>query len=254
MLDTLWQDSRHAIRTLRNDPGFAAVTALSLALGIGANTAIFSLINAVMLKTLPVSHPEEILQVTAGEGGGGYFSNPVWESIRDRQDAFSGIFAYCRWAFNLSMGGEARNGNGGYVSGQFFDTLGVPAALGRTFTAKDDYRGCAGGAVLTYGFWQREYGGRVDVLGKTISLEHHTFEILGVSERGFTGTEVGASLDVMVPLCAEKILHGDTSLLDADPSGRWLRILGRPKPGVSKSQVPARLHAIAPAVFRATVV
>ncbi len=83
VLDTLWQDSRHAIRALRNDPGFAAVTALSLALGIGANTAIFSLIDAVMLKTLPVSHSEEMLQLTAGGGGGGYFSNPVWESIRD---------------------------------------------------------------------------------------------------------------------------------------------------------------------------
>src|SRR5436853_3529181 len=93
MLDTLWQDSRHALRALRSDPGFAAVTALSLALGFGANTAIFSLIDAVMLKTLPVSHPEEMLQVTAGGGGGGYFSNPVWETIRDRQDAFSGIFA-----------------------------------------------------------------------------------------------------------------------------------------------------------------
>src|SRR5207244_3021407 len=96
MLDTLWQDSRHAVRALRNDPGFAAVTALSLALGIGANTAIFSLIDAVMLKTLPVSHPEELLQVTAG-GDRGYFSNPVWEQIRNRQGAFSGIFAYCRW-------------------------------------------------------------------------------------------------------------------------------------------------------------
>src|SRR3984893_6248267 len=156
MLDSLWQDSRHAIRALRKDPGFAAVAALSLALGIGANTAIFSLIDAVMLKTLPVSHPEELLQVTAG-GDHGYFSNPVWEQIRDRQDAFSGIFAYCRWAFNLATGGEARNVNGAYVSGQFFDTLGVPAVLVRTFTSGDDRRGCAGTAVLAYSFWQREY-------------------------------------------------------------------------------------------------
>src|SRR5262249_32280259 len=107
MLDTLWQDSRHAIRALMKDPGFAVVTAFSLALGIGANTAIFSLMDAVMLKTLPVSHPEELLQVTAGGAGGEYFSNPVWEQIRDRQDALSGIFAFCRWAFDLSSGGEA---------------------------------------------------------------------------------------------------------------------------------------------------
>lgn len=197
---------RHAIRALRNNPGFAAVTALSLGLGVGANTAIFSLIDAVMLKTLPVSRPEELLQVTAG-GDRGYFSNPVWEQIRDRQDAFSGIFAYCRWAFNLPSGGEARNVNGAYASGRFFDTLGVPAALGRTFTPADDRRGCAGTAVLTYGYWQREYGGRAHILGRTISIDNHLFEIVGVAARGFSGTEVGASLDVMVPLCAEKILH-----------------------------------------------
>jgi putative ABC transport system permease protein len=253
MLDTLWQDSRPAIRALRNDPGFAVVTALSLALGIGANTAIFSLIDAVMLKTLPVSHPEELVQVTAGTGGGEYFSNPVWEQIRDRQDAFSGIFAYCRWAFDLASGGEARHVDGAYVSGRFFDTLGVPAVLGRTFTIEDDRRGCAGRTVLTHGFWQREYGGRPDILGKNISLDRHPFEIVGVTAQGFTGAEVGASLDLMAPLCAEKILHGDTTLLDADPSGRWLRILGRPKPGTSADQASARLRALAPEVFRTTV-
>jgi putative ABC transport system permease protein len=253
MLETLWQDSRHAIRALRNDPGFAAVTALSLALGIGANTAIFSLIDAVMLKTLPVSHPEELLQVTGGGGGGGYFSNPVWEQIRDRQDAFFRISAYCRWAFDLASGGEARHVDGAYVSGHFFDTLGVPAVLGRTFTPEDDRRGCAGNAVLTHGFWQREYGGRTDILGRSISIDRHPFEIVGVTAQGFTGTEVGASLDLMVPLCTEKILHGDTTLLDADPSGRWLRILGRPRPGTSASQASARLRALAPEVFRATV-
>jgi predicted permease len=143
--------------------------------------------------------------------------------------------------------------NGEYVSGQLFETLGVPAVLGRTFTPEDDRRGCSGVAVLTYGFWQREYGGRAGILGKTISIDHHPFEIVGVAAHGFTGTEVGASLDVMVPLCSEKILHGDTTLLDADPAGRWLRILGRPKPGTSASQASARLQALAPEVFRATV-
>jgi predicted permease len=252
MLDSIWQDTRHAVRALRNDPGFAAVTALSLALGIGANTAIFSLIDAVMLKTLPVSHPEELVEVTTG-GDHGYFSNPVWEQIRNRQDAFSGIFAYCRWAFNLAAGGETRNVNGAYVSGQYFDTLGVRAVLGRTFTPGDDHRGCAGTAVLANSFWQREYGGRADILGKTISLDNHPFDIVGVTARGFTGTEVGASVDVVVPLCAEKILHGDTTLLDADPAARWLRIIGRPKPGTQASQASARLKALAPEVFRATV-
>jgi putative ABC transport system permease protein len=100
MLDALWQDLRYAIRALRSSPGFAAVAILSLALGIGANSAIFSLINAVMLRSLPVSHPEELIQVTMATPQ--YFSNPIWEQIRDRQDVFSRIFAYGRWRFNLA--------------------------------------------------------------------------------------------------------------------------------------------------------
>lgn len=153
MLDALWQDLRCAIRALRNSSGFAAAAILSLALGIGANTAIFSLINAVMLKSLPVNRPEELLQVTWGKQNyAEYYSNPVWEQVRDRQDVFSGIFAYGRWRFNLTRGGEARNVDGNYVSGRFFDTLGVHAVLGRTLTPADDKRGCAAAAVLSYGF------------------------------------------------------------------------------------------------------
>src|SRR5258706_2320681 len=106
MLDALWQDVRYALRALRTSPGFAAVAILSLALGIGANTAIFSLINSVILRALPVSHPEQLLQVTMGERA--FFTNPIWEQLRDRQDVFSGIFTYGRGRFNLATGGEAR--------------------------------------------------------------------------------------------------------------------------------------------------
>ena len=253
MLDTLWQDSRHAIRALRNDPGFAAVTALSLALGIGANTAIFSLIDAVMLKTLPVSHPEELLQVTAGGGGGGYFSNPVWEQIRDRQDAFSGIFAYCRWAFDLAPEAKhatwtARTSRGTSSTRWAYPRCSAGPSRPRTTAEaarEARFSPTASGSGNT--------GAALTSSARRISIDRHPFEIVGVAAQGFTGTEVGASLDLMVPLCAEKILHGDTTLLDADPSGRWLRILGRPKPGTSASQASARLRALAPEVFRATV-
>lgn len=217
MLDALLQDVRYAVRALRSSPGFAAVAILSLALGIGANTAIFSLIDAVILKSLPVRHPEELLQVMMGKQSYGGFSNPTWEHLRDRQDVFSGIFAYGRWAFNLAAGGEARSVNGNYVSGQYFDTLGVHAVLGRTLTPADDTRGCAGSAVLSYGFWQREYGGRSDVLGKTISIDRHPIEIVGVAEPGFNGTEVGGSADVMAPLCAvTHIGSGYPGMLDTN--------------------------------------
>ncbi len=149
MIDDILQDVRYAIRALRSSPGFAAVAILSLALGIGANTAIFSLIDSVILKTLPVVHPEQLLQVTMGKNA--YFTNPIWEQIRDRQDVFSGVFAYGGGRFNLAAGGEARYAQGNYTSGQFFDTLGLRPLIGRTFTAADDKRGCPGTVVLSHG-------------------------------------------------------------------------------------------------------
>jgi putative ABC transport system permease protein len=257
MLDSLRHDLRYAVRALRRSPAFAVVAVLSLALGMGANTAIFSLINAVMLKTVRVSHPEQLLQVTMASPQ--FFSNPLWEQIRDRQDVLSSIFAYGRWRFNLAQGGEARYVNGQFVSGHYFDTLGVRSVLGRTLAPADDQRGCAGAAVLSYGFWQREYGGGSGVLGKTISLDNHSLEIVGVAEPRFTGIDVGATVDVLVPLCAEKIVHGETSNLDINvlPQNHllyaWLRVIGRPKPGLSASQVAARLRALAPQIYRATL-
>jgi len=252
MTDAILNDLRYAFRALRPSPGFAAVAILSLALGIGANTAIFSLIDSVMLKTLPVSHPEQLLQVTMAKNGGGTFTNPIWEQVRDRQDVFSGIFAYGGGRFNLAAGGEARYANSNFVSGQFFDTLGLHPALGRTFSATDDQRGCTGMAVLSYGFWQKEYGGRADAVGKSISLDNHPFEILGVLDAGFNGMDVGSATEVYVPVCAEKIIHGEGSMLDGR-STWWLRVIARPKPGISGAQAQARLKTLAPAVFEATV-
>src|SRR5262249_38042428 len=133
LLDGFLQDLRYALRTFRASPGFAAVTILSLALGIGANTAIFSLIDAVMLKYLPVERPEQ-LQQGALDKGNWSSTNPIWERLRDRQDVFSGILAYGYSRFNLAKGGESRNAQGIMASGGFFETLGVHPVLGRTFT------------------------------------------------------------------------------------------------------------------------
>src|SRR5438105_4622667 len=133
MLDAFLQDLRYALRALRSSPGFAAIAILSLALGIGANTAIFSLIDTVLLKTLPVSHPEDLLLVSGPMNRASY-SNPVWEQVRDRQDVFSGVFAYTTRRFNLATGGEVRYVQGAFVSGQYFETLGVHTILGRTLT------------------------------------------------------------------------------------------------------------------------
>jgi putative ABC transport system permease protein len=250
MLDAFLQDIRYAVRALRSSPGFAAVAILSLALGIGANTAIFSLIDAVILKTLPVSHPEQLLQVIMHENP--FFTNPIWEQLRDRQDVFSDIFAYGFGRFNLAAGGEARYAQGAYMSGQFFDTLGLRAIIGRNFTTADDRRGCPGTAVLSYDFWRKEYGGRANVVGKTISLDNHPFEILGVLGPGFAGIDVGRESALYVPLCAEKIIRAENSALD-ERLAIWLRVIGRPKPGISARQAEARLRTLASPIFEATV-
>jgi hypothetical protein len=183
------------------------------------------------------------------------FTSPTWEHLRDRQDVFSGIFAYGRWEFDLSAGGPARSVHGNYVSGQYYDTLGVGALLGRTLKPSDDTRGCAGGAVLSYGFWQSEYGGRADIVGKPISIDRHPIEIVGVTEPGFNGTEVGGSADVTLPLCAVAVIgSGRPGMLDINfyPVG-WLQVMGRLKHGVSASQATARLKALAPQIYKSAL-
>ncbi len=223
---------------------------LSLALGIGANTAIFSLIDSVILKTLPVSHPEYLLQVTMTETP--FFTNPIWEQLRDRQDVFSGILAYGVHRFNLSARGEAHYAMGNFVSGQFFDTLGLHAIIGRTITVADDRRGCTGASVLSYDFWRREFGGRKDVIGRSISVDNRPFQVVGVLQPGFTGVDVGIDSDLYIPICADKIIRGENSILD-ERGARWLRVVGRPKSGIPPSGVRARLKTLASPIFEATI-
>lgn len=256
-LEQVRQDIRFSMRTLRNSPGFSLTAVLTLALGTGANTAIFSLVDALMLKSLPVSYPEQLMQVNMAKRDiwgmeEPFVSNPVWEQLRDRQDIFSGLFGYAIARFDLSARGEARYIQGNYVSGQFFDTLGLGPTVGRAITTADDRRGCPGTALLSYGFWQSEYGGRTDVAGKTISLDNHPFEILGVIGPGFTGVDVGRESDIYVPLCAETIIGGENGLLDGRRGG-WLRVIGRPKPGVSMNQAAARLKTLAGPIMEATI-
>jgi predicted permease len=252
MLDALRQDLRYSFRNLRSSPGFAAVAILSLALGIGANTAIFSLIDAVMLKYLPVSHPEQLLQVTFQKSEGSSFTNPLWEALRDRQQVFSGVFASGLTRFNLNQAGEARYAPAVWASGAYFSTLGVSTAIGRTFTPAEDKRGCAATAVLGYDFWQKEYAGQLDVLGRSVSLTGHPFEIIGVAQAGFFGLQVGSTADIFVPLCAEPVIGGENSNLNKRGNW-WLVVIGRPKPGLQPQRVTAVLKTIAPQALAATI-
>jgi len=252
MFDDVLQDLRYALRALHSSPGFAAIAILSLALGIGANTAIFSLINAVILKTLPVSHPEQLVQLVMKTEGGTTFTNPIWEQVRDRQDVFSGAFAYSPIRLNLAGGGEVRNANTSWVSGDFFRTLGVNPLLGRTFAAADDKRGCPVIGVLSYDFWQREYGGTADVFDRRLTLNTHPVRIVGVAPRGFTGIQVGEAVDVYMPLCAEGTLVRDNSALDKRANW-WLWVFARLKPGIGEQQALARMNTLAPQIFAATM-
>ena len=258
-LDVLIRDLRYAFRSLRAAPAFTIVAILSLALGIGANTAIFSIFNAVMLKSLPVNHPEELVRIVRTEKANpapvtdwsGYFTNPLWEAIRDRQDMFAGAFAYGSTDFNLTAGGEARRVQASWVSGDYFTALGVRAALGRTILRADDYRGCPGIAVLSAGFWRSEYGGDANVVGKMISFDGHPFQIAGVADPRFLGLSVGEAPQVYVPLCSLTIIEGPGSL---DQRSRWyLQIGARPKAGFGEAQIRARFASLAPAIVEATI-
>jgi predicted permease len=253
-LETLVQDARYALRTLQANPGFAATAFLSLALGIGANTAIFSILNAVMLRSLPVEDPQRLVQVEVSARND-YFTNPIWEQVRDRQQAFSGTLAFSTNRFDLADGGESHFAEGLWVSGDYFRVLGVPAMRGRIFTPDDDLHG--GGhagpvAVISHTFWKRHYSSDPDIVGKIIRLDRHPFTIIGVTPPWFKGLDVDTPYEVAIPIGCEPVLHTDHSALAAR-SWWWLRILGRLTPGETLAQADAKMKALAPEVNRATL-
>ncbi len=252
-LDSLLRDVRHAVRGLRRAPVFAVVAVLSLALGIGANTAIFTLIDAVVLRPLPVPAPEELVVLGMdADGGSDHFTNPLWEQIRERQTGMIVVAAFSVNDLNMAAGGEARRVRTARVSGDYFRLFGVRPAHGRLLVASDDVRGCAPAAVLGHAFWRSEYGGDANVIGRTIELEGTSFEIIGVAPNGFHGAEVGSDPQVYVPLCSEDAIRGEASILDAR-STWWLRVMGRRERQVMAEELGARLAGVAPSIFEATV-
>ncbi len=252
-LENFLQDIRYGLRTLLANRAFAATVVLSLSLGIGANIAIFNVINAVLLRSLPVEDPHRLVQIKMGDRGS--FTNPLWEQIRDHQQAFSGVLAFSDERFDMAEGGERRFSKGLWVSGDFFRVLGVPPLLGRVFTAEDDRHG--GGragpvAVIGYSFWKRNFGGDPSVIGKTVRLNRHPFEIVGVTPPWFAGLDADYTYEVAIPIGCEPLFHPDGSALE-QRSWWWLQVLGRLAPSMSLSQADDRMKAIAPEIFRATL-
>src|SRR5213080_4971771 len=233
-LEHFAQDLRYGLRALRKNLGFTAVAVLTLALGIGANTAIFQLIDALRLRSIPVKEPQQLVIVqladSTGVGGSqasGYpvLTNPVWEKLRDQQDVFSGVLAWGSNSFGLTPGGDVRLAQGLFVSGDFFHVLGVRPLMGRVFTTSDDSRGCGlPGAVVSYAFWQRELGGDPSAIGHKLTLNYHPVEIIGITPPGFFGLEVGSSYDVAVPICAQAVLWSEGTWLD-EGTVWWLNVM-----------------------------
>jgi len=253
LVDETGGDLRYAFRSLAKNKTFTLAAVGTLALGIGANTAIFSLMDALLVRQLPVERPEELVLLRGQEPGqdpSGGFTNALWEAFRDQQDAFSGVFAWSTapQPFELVENGVVQNVDGFMVSGNYFTTLGVTAAAGRVIADADDHRGCPPVAVLSYGFWQTHFGGTDDALGRTITLNRQPFQVIGVSPPRFYGVEVGKKFDVAVPVCTSALF--DKRYLDS--RGRWwLSIGGRTKPGMTPDQLKSRLEVLSPIVMSA---
>ena len=262
VFESFAQDIRHGVRLLVKSPAFTLVATLSLALGIGANTAIFQLLDVVRMRTLPVPRPQELSELylvdTTGIRGSQQnrfdpLTNPIWEQVRDRRpEGFSGMLAWAEDDLNIAPRGEVREVQGLLVSGDFFHVLGVQPMLGRVFNASDDHRGCGlPGAVVSYAFWRRELGGDRSAVGRRITLDFNPVEVIGVTPASFTGLDVGQSFDVAVPICSQAMLNA-YSFLD-DGALWWLTVMGRLKPGWTLRRATAELGAMSPGIFQTTL-
>ena len=253
-MDDLGQDLRLALRAFVKNPAFTAVVVLTLALGIGANTAIFTLMDQVLLRFLPVEDPERLVILDApGQFSGSShshnqlapISHPMFEGLRDRNTVFAGVLAHYTAPVHLTSGSQTDSVNGDLVSGTFFDVLGLKPAAGRLFTPDDDR--IPGGhpvVVLSHGFWTRRFGGDPKVVGQTVRVNDHPMTVIGVSPRGFHGVEVGEAEDVFVPIMmqAQVIPTWDRGV--GDWRARWLTAMARLKAGVSQTEARAGINLL----------
>jgi predicted permease len=256
-VETLWQDLRFGLRTLRKSPGFTVVAVLTLALGIGANTAIFTLIDAVMLKSLPVRNPQQLYRlgdnnnccVMVGTQNGGSFvlySYPLYEHLRSYTTEFSDLAAFTPFLTALSVrrslvSSAAEPYTGEFVSGNYFSMFGVDAFAGRSLTTSDDKPGSLPAAVMNYQTWQQHFGGDLSVIGATFTINTMAYTVVGVAPAGFYGDTLRSDPpDFWLPLTTESPLNGQNSRLD-NAGLEWLYLAGRLKPGAEPEQVQARL-------------
>jgi putative ABC transport system permease protein len=252
-MNSLWQDIRYGLRMLAKNPGFTAIAVITLALGIGANTAIFSLMNQVLLRHLPVQNPGELVvlhnpglktgHVSSDGDDSESFSYPMYKGLRDGAAGVCSILARSSFSASLASLGKTERGRAELVTGQYFEVLGVPPAIGRVFSADDDR--IPGGhplAVLSHNYWTRHFGGDPNVLNKTLLVNNTELTIVGVSRAGFTGVQVGQTPDVFVPMAMAPQMTFDPEALSGW-NNYWMKVLARRKPGISDAQAAAALNA-----------
>src|SRR5215468_8489762 len=248
-LEDLPQDLRYGARMLLKKPGFTLIAILTLSLGIGANTAIFSLVNTALLRPLPVERPEQLVSINNLSLGIPVISFPNYRDFRDRMNSFSGMVAFRVTSLGLSNNGVNERVWGYLATGNYFQVLGVKPALGRFFTPDDDKSpGAHPVAVLTYDCWQKRFAGDPQVIGKTVIVNGLNFTIVGVAPQGFYGSEIIYRPEIWFPSMMQAQIEGWSTLEKRDESTFFVQ--GRLKPGVAMSQAEAELKTIAAQLAR----
>ena len=252
-METLLRDIRYGIRSLTKRPGFTAVTIITLALGIGANTTVFSLMDAVLLRSLPVRNANEIVEIATRTTGGGLhpdFSYPLYAAMRESNSELAGMIAYADSSFGLSAGDQTERLRGEYVSANYFDVLGVRPSTGFTFTRDDERPGAQQVAVISYALWNRRFGGDPSVVQKTIALNGRAFSVIGVAPRTFSGLVRGMGADVWITLPHVAELENSPERMTSVTSS-WLALVGRLRPQFTIQQAQALMTARLPSGFEA---
>ncbi len=249
-LETSFNDVRFGLRQLRRNPGFAAVAVLTLALGIGANTAMFTLLDQVLLRMLPVKNPQQLVLLTmrgrhyGNNWGGNAISYPMFKDFQEHNEVFSGMFCRFPTTASLSADGRSELVNAELVSGTYFDVLGVTTAVGRTFTP-DDNKIPDGHpiVILSYGFWKQRFAADPAIVGKTVLINNNRMTVIGVAQQGFDGVELGYVPNIFVPLMMRKEII-PTAPLDmlTDRRTRWVNAFGRLKPGITRDRAKVALQ------------
>ncbi|MBX9604546.1 MAG: ABC transporter permease [Bryobacteraceae bacterium] len=241
-------DLRYAWRLWLRSPVLLAVAILTIALGIGANTAMFSLVNAVLLRPLPVRNPEQLTLLTsrvAGEGFTNSFSYPMYRDLQSRNDVFDGILARSGWGVDLSGDQGAEHVYGEIVSGNYFQVLGADAAAGRLLTPEDDVvRGGHPVAVITYSLWQRRFGGSPAVIGSQLVANGRSLQVIGVTHKGFFGPELAGRPEIFVPIAMTPVFRPEPKNRLENRRQQWLTLMARRKEGVSTQEARSRLNPV----------